>query len=56
MLTLVEVSINKKFSTHEKIEIKKHVDSTFQIYQPNGEILVDPYDHDRDWYSKKKKS
>jgi hypothetical protein len=52
MLTQVEVTIPIKFSKDEIIEIKKNVDSTFQIYQPDGEILVDPYDHDRDWYSK----
>ena len=54
MLELVEINIKRKFSYDEKIEIKKNVDSKFQIYQPNGDILVDPYDHDRDWFTKSK--
>jgi len=41
--------------TEEEIfEIKRKVDSEFQIYQPDGIALVDDYEHQKDWYTKEK--
>ena len=36
------------------IEIKRVIDSTFQIYQDDGEALISDYDHDYKWYTNNK--
>lgn len=55
ILESIQNMVQYQFSYDEQTYIKKHVDSIFQIYQPSGVILVDPYDHNRDWYSSLKK-
>lgn len=42
---------NINLSEEDIFEIKRKVDSEFQIYQPDGIALLDDYDHDKDWYS-----
>ncbi len=36
------------------LEMKKHIDSEFQIYQEDGTALIDDYDHMSEWYSQSK--
>lgn len=38
----------------EEVSLKKRVDSIFQIYQPDSDIILDDYEHNVDWYSNKK--
>jgi hypothetical protein len=43
-----------KLTNNEIVEIKKYVDSEFQIYQPEGVVLLDDYEHEQNWYTKVK--
>ena len=56
-ILLNEMKINNpqlSLSMEEEIEIKRIVDSEFQIYQPDGIVLLDDYDHEHNWYNNKK--
>lgn len=43
-----------KMTEADSIEIKRVIDSTFQIYQDDGEALISDYDHDYKWYTNNK--
>lgn len=54
ILDLIKYGYLKSVSSEDIKEIKRKVDSEFQIYQPDGIALLDDYDHELDWYTKKK--
>jgi len=43
-------------TNEDTIEVKKFVDSEFQIHQPDGVVLLDDYEHEQNWYSNIKDS
>jgi hypothetical protein len=54
IITNFQRNNNLKFLEEEISEIKRKVDSEFQIYQPDGIALIDDYEHEKDWYTKEK--
>ncbi|MCF8020982.1 MAG: hypothetical protein K9L62_16510 [Vallitaleaceae bacterium] len=42
------------FNQDVLLEIKHLVDSEFQIFQPDGDALLNDYEHEHDWYAKAK--
>lgn len=39
-------------TNNDLLEVKKYVDSEFQIFQDDGVVLLDDYEHEQDWYTK----
>lgn len=54
IITNFQINNNIKFLEEEISEIKRKVDSEFQIYQPDGIALTEDYEHEKDWYTKEK--
>lgn len=45
-----------KLTSEDVLEIKRYVDSEFQIFQPEGVVLLDDYEHEQNWYTNTKDS
>lgn len=54
IIELVQTLNRSKFSEETIVNVKKIIDSEFQIYIPDSGILLSNYDHEMDWYTSKK--